>query len=66
MADVDPVASGLVEANRIERFARAERQNQSADPEDRRHAEIVLRQALGLRRAFEKWVADRAQRALVG
>jgi hypothetical protein len=63
MMTADRLGAALVEVNTIERQGRADMRDLALDAEDRRHAEIVMRQALGLRRALENWLAARACRA---
>lgn len=63
MTDRD-IALGLEHVQAIEREARAELAKRDNAAEDRRHAEIVTRQAIGLRRALEKWVVSRTCRAV--
>jgi len=59
----EQLGTALVSTNALERQARAE-MREATDPDDRKHAEIVMRQALGLRRAYENWITSRACRAV--
>ena len=59
----EQLAAALVSTNALERQARAD-MREATDPDDRKHGEIVMRQALGLRRSIENAITARACRAI--
>lgn len=58
----EELGQALLAVNKVERQARAHL-NGTANPEEQRHAQIVLRQAVAIRKPIEKWIASRACRA---